>query len=130
MVDIAHAKYISFGTYRKDGTLVSTPTWVVPFREGFVFTTQPDSWKTKRLLRDHRVVVTPCDIRGRALPGASTYQGRGELLEDAFVADARRAVRSKYRVMWALTIAPRRLVQRLRGAPEVADCAIYFVLEN
>jgi len=43
------------------------PTWVVPFREGYAFTTELGSWKTKRLARNHRVAVTPSDFRGRAL---------------------------------------------------------------
>jgi len=40
MDEIAQAKYIAFGTYRPDGSIASTPTWVVPFREGYAFTTE------------------------------------------------------------------------------------------
>lgn len=129
MRDISTAKYISFGTYRKDGTLVSTPTWVVPFRGGYAFTTEAGSWKTKRLVRDPRVVVAPSDFRGRTLDGATTRVGQGRLLEGASIREAQRAIRAKYRLAWLLSLSPRRLWQRLQGKPQVGDCAIYFELE-
>lgn len=129
MNELDRAKYISFGTYRRDGTLVSTPTWVAPFRDGYVFTTDLGSWKAKRLSHDQRVVVTPCNIRGRTLPGASTFQGHGELIEGAAAIDAARIVRRKYRVMWLLTISSRQLLQTIKRKPTVPDCAIYFVVE-
>jgi PPOX class probable F420-dependent enzyme len=130
MGELDRAKYISFGTYRRDGTLVSTPTWVVAIREGYAFTTDLDSWKAKRLSRDQRAVVTPCTIRGRALPGATTFQGHGEVLEGAAAEDVARTVRRKYRVMWIMTISSRQLMQKIKRKPVVPDCAIYFVVEQ
>jgi PPOX class probable F420-dependent enzyme len=130
MDEIAQAKYIAFGTYRPDGSIASTPTWVVPFREGYAFTTELGSWKTKRLARDHRVAVTPSDFRGRALVGATTFQGQGELLEGPSALEVERAVRRKYRLTWLVLIASRRLARKIVRKPEVVDCAIYFILVN
>jgi len=130
MDEIAQAKYIAFGTYRPDGSIASTPTWVVPFREGYAFTTELGSWKTKRLARDHRVAVTPSDFRGRALVGATTFQGQGELLGGPSALEVERAVRRKYRLTWLVLIASRRLARKIVRKPEVVDCAIYFILVN
>ena len=130
MDEIAQAKYIAFGTYRPDGSIASTPTWVVPFREGYAFTTELGSWKTKRLARDHRVAVTPSDFRGRALVGATTFQGQGELLEGPSALEVERAVRRKYRLTLLVLIASRRLARKIVRKPEVVDCAIYFILVN
>jgi PPOX class probable F420-dependent enzyme len=128
MDELSKAKYIAFGTYRKDGSLKSTPTWVVPYRQGYAFTTELGSWKTKRLVRDHRVVVTASDFRGRALTGASTFEGRGEILEDASALEVERAIRAKYRVMYLLTITPRQIMRKALRRPKLADCAVYFVI--
>ena len=119
MDEIAQAKYIAFGTYRPDGSIASTPTWVVPFREGYAFTTELGSWKTK-----------PSDFRGRALVGATTFQGQGELLEGPSALEVERAVRRKYRLTWLVLIASRRLARKIVRKPEVVDCAIYFILVN
>jgi PPOX class probable F420-dependent enzyme len=130
MDEVTRAKYIAFGTYRQDGSIVSTPTWVVPFREGYAFTTELGSWKTKRLARNHRVAVTPSDFRGRALVGAATYQGQGELLEGPSALEVELAVRRKYRLTWIVLIASRRLARKILRKPKVVDCAVYFVLVN
>jgi len=129
MGELEKARYIAFGTYRKDGSLKSTPTWVVPYREGYAFTTEFGSWKTKRLTNDSRVVVTPSDVRGRAPAGATTFEGRGEVLTDSSVKDVARAVRAKYKVGWLLLIAPRLLLQKLLRKPKSQECAVYFVLD-
>ena len=39
--DLDNAKYVSFTSYKKDGTTVSLPVWVVPFEGGYAFTTDP-----------------------------------------------------------------------------------------
>jgi PPOX class probable F420-dependent enzyme len=130
MDELTKAKYISFGTYRRDGTLVSTPTWVVPFGDGYAFTTEPGSGKTKRLIRDPRVVVTPCNFRGASLPGASTFQGRGELLEGNAIVEAKRAIRRKYRLIGWLISLPSLFSQKLLRRPKDIEAAIFFVLDS
>jgi hypothetical protein len=123
------AKYISFGTYRKDGTLVSTPTWIVPFREGYAFTTEPGSNKTKRLARDPRVVVAPCNVRGRVSEGASTFTGKGELLEGSAINEVQKAVRQKYGLTALLIVVVPSRIQKLLGKTPAGTAAIYFVTD-
>jgi len=58
------AKYIAFVSYRKDGTPVSTAVWVVPYEDGYAFTTDPDSWKIKRILKNPNVTIQASNVRG------------------------------------------------------------------
>ncbi len=73
-------KYASLTTFRKDGSAVPTPVWVLPAGAGVAVWTVSDSWKVKRVRNNPRVTVTACDIRGNV---------RGEAVEGrARIADA------------------------------------------
>jgi uncharacterized protein len=77
---LAGEKYISLTTFKKDGTPVATPVWVVSDdgRRLLVWTGS-QTWKVKRLQHDSRVVVAASDFRGR-MRGES-YEGVGRLLD-------------------------------------------------
>lgn len=47
-----------------------------------VVTTPASSGKVKRLRRDPRVVVRPCDRRGTVAPGAPAVEGHADIVED------------------------------------------------
>ena len=69
-------KYIRVTTFKKDGTEVSTPTWVVALDDGKIgFYTSSTSGKAKRLKNNPKVVVQPSDARGRAKAGTSQVNG-------------------------------------------------------
>ncbi len=73
---LSDEKYIRVTTFKKDGTEVSTPTWVVALDDGKVgFYTSSTSGKAKRLKNNPRVVVQPSDARGRAKAGTSPVEG-------------------------------------------------------
>ena len=73
---LSDEKYIRVTTFKKDGTAVSTPTWVVELDDGKIgFYTSSTSGKAKRLRNDPKVVVQPSDSRGRAKPDASPLEG-------------------------------------------------------
>lgn len=73
---LSDEKYIRVTTFKKDGTEVSTPTWVVALEGGNIgFYTSSASGKVKRLRNDPNVVVQPCDSRGRAKPDALPLEG-------------------------------------------------------
>jgi len=63
---LAAERYVSLTTRRRDGSLVSTPVWVVSDdgRRLLVWT-GATSWKVKRIQRDPCVLVAACDYRGR-----------------------------------------------------------------
>jgi hypothetical protein len=69
-------KYIRVTTFKKDGTEVSTPTWVVDLDDGTIgFYTSSTSGKARRLKNNPKVVVQPSDGRGRAKSGTSPLTG-------------------------------------------------------
>lgn len=61
---LAQGKYLSLTTFRGDGTPVATPVWLVRDGDALRVITQADSGKAKRLRKDSRVLVAPCDARG------------------------------------------------------------------
>ena len=129
--DLDRAKYIAFVSHRKDGTSVSTAVWVVPFEGGYAFTTDPDSWKVKRVRRDPTVTVQASNVRGRPRKGAPLHQGRAEVLDEVGVAAVRLAVRAKYPIMYRLLIewSDRRAARR-HGSATAGTAAIKVVLDD
>jgi PPOX class probable F420-dependent enzyme len=77
---LAGETYISLTTFKRDGTAVATPVWVVSDdRRRLLVLTGPDTWKVKRLRRDSRVVVAASDYRGRV--HGESFEGVGRLLD-------------------------------------------------
>lgn len=62
--ELATGKYLSLTTFRRDGTPVATPVWLVQRGDELLVLTQAESGKAKRLRNDSRVLVAPCDARG------------------------------------------------------------------
>jgi len=59
-------RYLNLETFRRDGRGVQTPVWFVLRENGaFYIYTEAGSWKVKRIRRNPRVRVAPCDWRGR-----------------------------------------------------------------
>ncbi|WP_448319909.1 PPOX class F420-dependent oxidoreductase [Streptomyces sp. CO7] len=107
---LAAAPYVSVTTFRKDGRAVATPVWVVPDGEGALAVwTRADSGKVKRLRRDGRVTVAPCDFRGNLRGEAVEARARIGTPEET--ARVRRGIARKYGLTGRLTL----LGSRLRG---------------
>ncbi|MET8573260.1 PPOX class F420-dependent oxidoreductase [Streptomyces sp. NPDC005012] len=107
---LAAAPYVSVTTFRKDGRAVATPVWVVPDGDGALAVwTRVDSGKVKRIRREGRVTVAPCDFRGN-LRGEAV-EARARLGTPEETARVRRAVARKYGITGRLTL----LGSRLRG---------------
>ena len=64
--NLGEPRYISLTTRRRDGSLASTPVWVVSDdgRRLLIYT-GAKTWKVKRIRRDPRVLVAACNARGR-----------------------------------------------------------------
>ncbi len=98
--------FVSLTTYRRNGDAVSTPVWVA--RDGddasvLVVITGGASGKVKRVRRDPRVVLRPCDRRGTVAPDAPSAEGRAEVVDDPDAqAGPRRALAAKYGWEWRL----------------------------
>ena len=105
-------KYIRVTTFKKDGTEVSTPTWVVALDDGKIgFYTSSTSGKAKRLKNNPTVVVQPSDSRGRVKPGTSPLNGT------AFVVTGpeRDAIYDKVVAKYGLMTKITRLMARVGG---------------
>jgi uncharacterized protein len=90
-------KYIRFTTYKRDGTAVSTPTWIVALDGGrFGFWTSSGSGKAKRLAHTARVTLQPSDARGRVKAGTEPVDATAELVTGAQLAEITTKVKAKY----------------------------------
>ena len=93
-----------FTTFRRDGTPVSTPVWVVRLGDSEVgFWTSSGSGKAKRLAHTNRVTVQPCDARGRVKQGSAASDGTARLVSGAELEQISERVRAKYGAMTKLT---------------------------
>jgi PPOX class probable F420-dependent enzyme len=126
--DLDSAKYVSFVTYKKDGTPVAAPVWVVPFEGGYAFTTDPDSFKIKRLRNDARATLTVCDMRGKIKDGATVHIGAAVVLDEDDAEDVAKLISKKY-VIGTKMLGVYSLLKKLKGSGSTAgDAAIRVTL--
>jgi PPOX class probable F420-dependent enzyme len=103
-------RYVSLGTFRRDGTEVRTPVWFAAAGGKLCVFTAGDSGKVKRLRRSSRARVAPCDARGRVR--GDWRDATATLVTDpAAVGRAWAALRAKYG--WQMRAAD--LLARLSG---------------
>lgn len=116
--------YVSLASFRRDGREVCTPVWVARDGADLVVYTNGRSGKVKRIRRDGRVRVAPCDARG-GLRG-EWVEGRARLRDDAAARDrGLEAIRRKYGWQAGLVLLgarlfgryPQRAVIEIRLAP-------------
>jgi len=113
LATLGASKYISLTTYRRDGTPVATPVWLV--RDGDVLRvyTQASSGKAKRIRNNPAVTVAPCDARGKlkgdAAPGTAT------LLDAAGTAKTAAMIEKRYGLIGKLFLWRARRAARKAG---------------
>ncbi|MEV0589129.1 PPOX class F420-dependent oxidoreductase [Nonomuraea sp. NPDC050310] len=113
-MNLGTEQYVSVTTFRKDGTPMATPVWVVPYGEGaLAFWTVTASGKIKRIRRDPNVTVAPCDVRGN-LRG-EPVPGKAELLDPAETARVRTLLGRKYGVLGRLIVWSSRIRRGAAG---------------
>ena len=96
-MSISESKYVSFTTFKKDGTAVSSPVWIAPLTDGTAgFTTDATSGKAKRLRNNPKVTVQACDVRGRVKDGAETVEATAAAVTGAGHAQVQAAIKAKY----------------------------------
>jgi uncharacterized protein len=96
-VDPAAEKTVLLTTFKRDGTAVAAPVWCVPVDNGtFGFWTSSGSGKVKRLAHTDRVVVQPCNGRGRVKEGTTPEDGRARLVDGPEYEAIRTRVVAKY----------------------------------
>ncbi|MFG2515739.1 PPOX class F420-dependent oxidoreductase [Streptomyces sp. NPDC048584] len=105
-------KYLLVTSYRKNGTPVATPVWVVRDGDALGVWTVTDSWKVKRIRARGDVLVGPCDLRGN--PTGEQVPGTAEICDAATTARYRELLARKYGLVGRLTL----LGSRLRRGPD------------
>jgi PPOX class probable F420-dependent enzyme len=102
---IEDEKYVSFTTFKRDGTAVASPVWIVPVDGGKCgFWTASSSGKAKRLKNNPKVLLQPSDSRGRVTAGSTAVEGTAVVVAGGPEADAVRAkVKAKYGFMVHVT---------------------------
>ncbi len=101
---LSDEKYMLLTTFRRDGTPVATPVWVVRLDDERVgFWTSSGSGKAKRLAHTARVTVTPCDARGRVKQGAATVDATARVVTGSELEDIRTRIVAKYGLMTKFT---------------------------
>jgi PPOX class probable F420-dependent enzyme len=116
-MSLGDEKYMLFTTFRRDGTPVATPVWVVGLdtdRVGFM--TSSRTGKAKRLAHTARVLVQPCNARGAVKPGSMPIEATARLVTGDEMGDIRSRVLDKYsRAIKVMGVVRR--AARLAGRP-------------
>ncbi len=129
--DLDDAKYVSFTSYKKDGTPVSLPVWIVPFDGGYAFTTDTYSYKVKRIKNDARASLAVSNMKGAVVDGTTVYEGAAVVLEQDDVKRVAELVKAKYKVGWALLGVMSFVKKALgKGSTATAECAIKVTLHS
>ncbi|OIJ68848.1 PPOX class F420-dependent oxidoreductase [Streptomyces mangrovisoli] len=110
---LANGKYLLVTTYRKNGTTVATPVWVVGDGEHLGVWTVADSWKVKRIRNRSDVLVGPCDVRGN--PTGPQVPATAEIRDAAGAALYRQLIARKYGIVGRLTLFGSRLRRGVDG---------------
>jgi PPOX class probable F420-dependent enzyme len=101
---LAKSKYISLTTFRRDGTPVATPVWVAQQGDELVVYTARSSGKAKRLRNSGRVLVAPCDMRGRvtgdAVEGTARLQDEAETEVTISLIRQRYGIQARFLFWW------------------------------
>lgn len=89
-------KYLSVGSYKRDGTEVRTPVWFVQEDGSLLVETDGGSGKVKRIRRNPVVRIAPCTASGR-LRG-QPVSAHAELLPAAETSRVEAMMARKYRL--------------------------------
>lgn len=106
-------KYVLITSYRKNGTPVATPVWVVRDGDTLGAWSAADSGKVKRIRARKDILIGPCDLRGN--PTGTQLPAAAEIGDEETVARYRRLIARKYGITGRLTLLGSRLRRGLKG---------------
>jgi PPOX class probable F420-dependent enzyme len=112
LLELGDERFVELTTYRRTGTPVPTPVWVVRDGGALLVTTPAGSGKVKRLRHTSRVTLRPCSRSGKVAADAPVVKATATLAG----ADRTGPFRSKYGVEYRLFMLVERLLRR--GNPE------------
>jgi PPOX class probable F420-dependent enzyme len=92
-------KYLNLESFRKNGQGVRTPVWFArdsvsgPPKALYVYS-EADSGKVKRIRRNSRIRIAPCDMRGKLL--GDWIEARAEIVTGEEAGRGMRLLNAKY----------------------------------
>ncbi|QIZ00988.1 PPOX class F420-dependent oxidoreductase [Streptomyces sp. S1D4-11] len=107
-------KYLLVTSYRKNGSPVPTPVWVVRDGDTLGIWTPADSYKVKRIRARGDILVGPCDLRGNPL--GDQVSATAEICEPDTTARYRKLITRKYGIVGRLTLLSSRLRNGTHGS--------------
>ncbi len=115
ITELGEGKYLLLTTFRKDGTAVPTPVWVVPGDGGVIYAwSARDTGKVKRIRRSGEVEIGACDVRGN--PKGESVKARARLLDDDASDEVRARISKKYGLFGRLTVLGSKLRRGRTGS--------------
>ncbi|SEQ50941.1 hypothetical protein SAMN05216188_103273 [Lentzea xinjiangensis] len=100
---LGEGKYLLLTTFRKDGTPVPTPVWVVAGPGDVLHAwSAKDTGKVKRIRRNGDVEIGACDVRGN--PKGESVKARARLLDDDASDEVRSRIVKKYGLFGWITV--------------------------
>lgn len=128
--DIAHSRYVSLRTRKRNGDTVDTPVWIAPLGDGTAcFTTEGSAGKVKRIRNFAEVTLRPCDARGRVADGAVTVAARAHIVTGAEFQAVKAAVKRKYGWQFRL-IELTGTIRNVFRRGDAADCGIVLTFDD
>ena len=97
---LASGRYLLLTTFRRDGTPVATPVWLVRRGDELLAFTATSAGKAKRLRNSGRVLLAPCDMRGRVT--GDSVEGTARLQDEAETAVTLGLIRRRYGLLGRL----------------------------
>src|ERR1700712_4393323 len=101
---LSTSSYVLLTTFRRDGTPVPTPVWVVRIGDELVVWSSPTAGKMKRIRRDPHIEIGPCTRRGKPL--GRPIAGRARILDDSELDAVMPALIGKYGLIARMTWLP------------------------
>lgn len=100
--ELLSAKYISFATRKRDGSMVATPVWAGNENASLFVFSEADAGKVKRLRNFSQATVAPCTATGRVT--GNSYDCEAHLLSsDDDIERAYKALNNKYGWLMRMT---------------------------
>ncbi|WP_197383022.1 PPOX class F420-dependent oxidoreductase [Mycolicibacterium mengxianglii] len=100
---IGDEAFVSLTTFKKDGSAVSSPMWIARDDQLLAAWTPAQAWKVRRIRRDPRVELTPCNRSGGVPAGAPVLRARADVIADpSYVSQVEAAIKDKYGLMFRL----------------------------
>ena len=115
---LSTGKYLLLTTFRKDGTAVPTPVWVARDNDQLVVWTAANAGKVKRIRRDGRVELAPCDVKGT--PTGPAVPGLARLLDESGTASAKHLIVKKFPLTGRLVMLGSAVRRGARSAVGIA----------